>query len=77
MGRQDFEIVILSAALPDADAGLLIQVLREHLHPPKAIIAVLDQANWSALEKLEEQGVTAVLERPFIPFQVGEVFSRL
>ena len=77
MGRQFFEIVILDAALPDADAPLLIQVLREHLHPPKAIIAVLDQANWEVLRMMEEQGVTAVLERPFIPAQVGEVFSRL
>lgn len=77
MGRQGFEIVILSASLPDADAGTLIQVLREHLHPPKAIIAVLDQAHWGTLQIMEERGVTAVLEQPFIPSQVGEVFSRL
>jgi hypothetical protein len=29
------------------------------------------------MQVMEERGVTAVLEQPFIPSQVGEVFSRL
>ena len=77
LGRQGFEIVILSGVLPDADAGLLVQVLREHLHPPQSIIAVLDRGNWPLLQRMEGQGVTTVLERPFLPHQVAEVFARL
>lgn len=77
LGRQGFDIVILSAPLPDADAGLLVQVLCEHPHSPRSIVAVLDRSNWPLLQQMEERGVTGVLERPFLPHQVGEVFSRL
>jgi CheY-like chemotaxis protein len=77
LGRQGFEIVLLSTRLADADSASLIQALREHVQPPQAIIAVLDKASWESQQILEAQGVFGVLERPFIPHQVGEVFSRL
>lgn len=77
LGQQGFDIVIVSQQLPDADTASLIQALRSHACAPHAIIVVAAQSNWASLQKIESSGVTGVLELPFMPHQVGELFARL
>lgn len=77
LGQQGFDIVIVSQQLPDADSAALIQALRAHAHSPHAIIVVMAQNDWASVQKIESWGVTGVLELPFVPHQVGELFARI
>ena len=77
LGQQGFDIVIVSQQLPDADSASLVQALRAHTHAPHAIIVVMAQNDWASVQKTEGSGVTGVLELPFIPHQVGELFARI
>lgn len=77
LGQQGFDIVIVSQSLPDADAASLIQALRAHACAPHAIIVVVARNSWASLQKIENLGVTGVLELPFMPHQVGELFARI
>ena len=69
--------MIVSQHLPDADTASLVQALRTHACAPHAIIVVMAEGNWASLQKIESLGVTGVLELPFSPHQVGELFARL
>ncbi len=77
LGQQGFDIVIVSQHLPDADSASLIQALRAHTHVPHAIIVVMAQNDWASTQKIESLGVAGVLEFPFSPHQVAELFARI
>lgn len=78
LGKQGFDVVIVSQSLPDADTPALVQaLLRSHMCPPHAIIAVVAHGGWELRQQLEDAGVTGLLEMPFTPHQVGELFARL
>lgn len=77
MGQQTFDVVVLSQDLPDADLGPFIQALRERGDSKMAVVAVLRNSNWQQLSALEALGTKGVLEIPFVPHQVGALFSRL
>jgi CheY-like chemotaxis protein len=77
LSQQGFDIVIVSQQLPDADSSSLIQALRAHTHTPHAIIVVMAQNDWASMQKIESLGVAGVLELPFSPHQVAELFARI
>ncbi|TXH87296.1 MAG: response regulator [Rhodoferax sp.] len=78
LGQQGVDIVVVSSQLPDADAAALIQALKSHVCPPYAIVAVVPHdCNWAQRLQMETAGATGVLEAPFIPHKVGEMFANL
>lgn len=77
LGQQCFDIVIVSQQLPDANAPAFIQALRAQARAPHAIIVVAHRSDWASIQTMESLGVSGVLEFPFIPQQVGELFARV
>lgn len=78
LGKQGFDVVIVSQCLPDADTPALVLALRRSdVCPPRDIIAVLSPDGWESRQQLEDSGVTGVLDLPFTPQQVSGLFARL
>lgn len=78
LGKQGFDIVIVSCSLPDANAAALIQALHTHVRPPHAIVVVIPHdGSWALRQEMENLGVAGVLDTPFTPHQVCEMFARL
>lgn len=72
-----YDIVIISASLPDADVCPLVQVLQEQAQAPQTIIVVVERTDWHTARQLESLGIAGVLERPFEPHLVAELFGRV
>lgn len=78
LGYQGVDIVIVSSQLPDANAGALIQALKSNVRPPYAIVAVVPHdCSWVQRQQIESAGATGMLETPFVPHRVGEMFANL
>lgn len=78
LGKQCFDIVIISCSLPDADTAAFIHALQMQVRPPHAIVVVVPRGNtWERRNAIENWGVTGILDVPITPHQVGEMLARL
>lgn len=77
VSRRQYDLVVLSLELIDADPWALVQTLRDMPTPVRSVILVTETPTWRAMEVAEQLGCTGLLEIPFDPKQVVELLQKV
>ena len=75
--QRQYDLVVVSLELIDADPWALVRTLKELLTPVRSIIVATDAPSWRAMEMAESLGCVGLLEIPFQPQQVMELLQKV
>ena len=74
--QRHYDVVIISAALTDADPWGLLRSLEGLMAPPKSVMMVTQSPTWTVMEHAEKLGCLGLIEIPFNPLQVMGLLQR-
>lgn len=77
LSQRQYEMVVVSLELIDADPWSLVQTLKDMPRPVRSVVVATDAPSWRAMEMAEKMGCAALLEIPFIPQQLLELFQKV
>jgi CheY-like chemotaxis protein len=75
--QRQYDLVVVSLELIDADPWALVRTLKELLTPVRSIIVTTDAPSWRAMEMAESLDCVGLLEIPFQPQQVMELLQKV
>lgn len=77
VARRQYDVVIVSLELADADAWALLHSFKSMPTPPRAVIVATAHPSWPAMERAEQMGCAGLLEIPFNPPQVMGLLQKV
>jgi CheY-like chemotaxis protein len=77
LNQRDYDVVVVSLELGDADPWALVQTLTENSQSARSVIVVTDAPSWRAMEHAERLGCVGLLEIPFVPQQVLDLIQKV
>jgi CheY-like chemotaxis protein len=77
VSQRQYDLVVVSLELIDADPWLLVQTLKDMPTPVRSIIVATDAPTWRAMGMAEDLGCIGLLEIPFEPQQVLDLLQNV
>jgi len=77
VSQRQYDLVVVSLELIDADPWLLVQALKDMPTPVRSIIVATDAPTWRAMGMAEDLGCIGLLEIPFEPQQVLDLLQKV
>jgi hypothetical protein len=77
VSQRQYDLVVVSLELIDADPWLLVQTLKDMPTPVRSIIVATDAPTWRAMGMAEDLGCIGLLEIPFEPQQVLDLLQKV
>lgn len=78
LAQRDYDLVVLSLEMADADPWALVQMFKDRtMRPGPSVVLATATPSWSAMERAEQMGCVGLLEIPFNPRQVQDLLLRI